>query len=104
MKKLGLPIEFSNMVSMLFKEAETSIKVNNSISPPFTIQRESGKVAPLSPTFLSLWALNVMVKEGMDNMIVKGICLRCGDKQQMISQFANDSFFTLLRKEELVRP
>lgn len=49
--------------------------------------------------FIVAEAVNAMVKEGMTVGLVKGIRLSGGDRQQVVAQFADDTFFTLLGDE-----
>lgn len=44
-----------------------------------------------------------MIKSGMEQGVVKGIRLRGGERQQVSAQFANDTSFTLLGEERLVK-
>lgn len=101
MAKLGIPLEFIDMTKLLFHDATPSVKVNGVLCAPFGITRGCDK-GSLVPYLFQLIAevLNSMVKKGVEEGCVKGICLPMEGRQQVIGQYADDTSFTLLREEE----
>lgn len=102
---LGIPLGFINMTKMLFLVAGATIKVNGSQSPSFAIERGVRQGYPLAPYLFLIVAeaLNAMVKAGMSAGVIKGISLLSGTRQQVIAQYADDTFFTLFGAKGSVR-
>lgn len=105
MSTLGFPQEFICMTRMLLEGAEANVKVNGSVSPPFSINRGVRQGCPLAPYLFLIAAevLNAMVKKGMDEGRVKGITLPLAGREQIIAQFADDTSFTLQGEEVPVK-
>lgn len=101
MLAFGIPNKFLTIAKILVVDAQASVKVNGSQSPNFQIKRRVRQGCPLAPYLLLIIAevLNVLMKEGLSLVLIKGIRLLVGDKQQIIAQFANDTSLTLLGEE-----
>jgi hypothetical protein len=102
---MGFPDEFIKMVQLLFTDAEACVKVNGSLFDSFSIKRGVRQGCPLAPYLFIIAAevLNMMVKAEVVSGHVKGIELPCGNRQQIIAQYADDTSFTLRGEEESVR-
>ena len=105
LEKLGFPQVFISMISLLFQDTSTCVKLNGELSPYFPIQRGIRQSCPLAPYLFILVAevLNSMVTQEMWEGRVQGISLPFEGRQQIIAQYADDTSFTLLGDEGKVR-
>ena len=105
MEKMGFPMVFIKMVSLLFQDASACVKLNGEPSPYFQIQRSMCQGCLLA-SYLFLIVektLNAMVTQEMSRENIQGINLPFGGHQQIIAQYVEDTSFTMLGKEEKVR-
>lgn len=102
---MGFPMICINLIKLLFNNAKACVKVNNTPSKSFTIEREVRQGCPLAPYLFIILAdvLNIMVQaEGRAGRI-KGIILPMRERQQILAQYADDTSITLLGEEGSVR-
>lgn len=97
MEALGFTSQFVDMTRLLFHDAAATVKVNGSLSEEFAIERGVWQGCPLAPYLFLIVAevLNVMVKAGTSLRVLKGILLPVDGRQQIISQYADNTSFTL---------
>jgi hypothetical protein len=97
MDHLGFPVEFIAMIKLLFVDASASVKVNGNVSPAFVIERGMQQGCPLAPYlfFIVAEVLNASVKQAEGIGLVKGIQLPIDGKQQTLTQYVDDTSFTL---------
>lgn len=93
------------MTKLLFINTFVRIKVNESQSPSFCIEREMHQGCFLHLYFflIVVEVLNYIVKEGIDFGRVLRIILSIEDKKKIIAKFVDDTSFTLKREEDSIR-
>ena len=95
MSAMGFPCKFNSIVKLLFIDTATTIKVNRVPSPLFRIERGVRQGCLLAPYLFLIVAevLNSMVVKETLNDRVQGSKLPFLDKQQIIAQYADDTYF-----------
>lgn len=104
MGKLGMSHSFITMIRVLFYDAMVSIYINNQATEPFELHRGVFHGCPLVPYLfiITVKALNATVKRKMRVYNLKGIGLLQCNSQQIINQYADDTFFTVRTDETSV--
>jgi hypothetical protein len=98
---MGLPIPFIRMTQLLFNNARASISMNGSITDQFNIDRGIRQGCPLAP-YLFLFvaeALHSATRAAATLGQLTGINLPDGITQQLLLQYADDTSFTLARRQ-----
>lgn len=104
MEKLGVPNFFINMIRLLFKDAFVVIKINNQVTEPFKLHQGVYQGFPLAP-YLSIIvakALYVTIKQVLRIGILEGIHLPRCNSQHIISQYVEDTSFTMRARESTI--
>lgn len=92
---------FINTIRMLFQDMVVFVDINNQVTQHFDLHRGVHKGCPLAPYLFisSVEALSVEVLNALRIGHLKGIALPQCNSQQIISQYASDTSFSM-RKEE----
>jgi hypothetical protein len=101
METLGMPNHFINMIRMLLCDASVSVNISKQVTKPFTLHKGVHQGCPLAPYLIVTVAkaLNVVEKKcGIDWTYQRHLLPQCLT-QQIISQYAHDTSFTM-RVEE----
>lgn len=94
---MGIPAPFIHLVKLLLSDAEAAISLNGLSTATFPITRGVRQGCPLAPYLFLLVAeaLATVTKRAVDSGSIKGIMLPDGATQQVLSQFADDTTFSL---------
>ena len=109
MRKMGVSEVFTKWVKLLFTGATAAVNLNSNPGENFTVERGVRQGCPFAAyLFLIVGeALTHTIKKAVKEGRLKGITLLGGIKQQCISQYADDSSFTVRGEkryvDELVR-
>ena len=97
MQMIGIREKFINWVKLLFNNVTAAVNLNGSPGTSFRIERGVRQGCPLAPYlfFIVGEALTHMIKKAVTEGRLRGITLPGGNKQQSISQYADDFSFVV---------
>jgi exonuclease III len=97
LKHLGLLEAYIDLVKLLFTGATVRVNINQGHTKTFRLARGVRQGCPLAPYLFILVQeiLNNMVKKSESEDKIRGILLPGSNKTQLISQFADDTSFTI---------
>ena len=89
------------MIRLLFQDASISIDINKQVTKPFALHRAVRQGYPLPPYLCIIMeeALNAATKNALRLGNLKGIVLPQSNSQQTISQYVDDTSFTVRAEE-----
>lgn len=104
MKRLGMANEFIDMIKLFFQDVESSIYFNGNMTPCFQIRRGVRHGCPLVPYLFLLVGeiLNILIKQLVGRREICGVLLLGGEREKILSQYANDTILTLVGNEDNV--
>lgn len=98
-----MPNSFINMIRLLFQDVAISVNINNQASKPFGIHRRVHQGCHLAPDMFIIVgeALNATVKNAVKIGLIKGIFFPQCTTQQIISQYIDDTSFTVRAEDNI---
>jgi hypothetical protein len=89
------------MIRLLLQDTSISIDINKQVTEPFELHRVVRKGYSLTPYLCTIMeeALNAAAKNALRLGNLKGIVLPQSNSQQIISQYVDDTSFTVRAEE-----
>lgn len=99
--KMGLPDTFVQMVQMLLTDASAAVAINGLCTAEFPIRRGVCQGCPLAPYLFLIVAetLATTTHAAVDTGRLRGINLPDDSTQQILSQFADDTTYSIRSTE-----
>ena len=93
MQMIGIRAKLINYIKLFFHNVTAFVNLNGSPDNSFSIERGVRQGCPLAPYLFLIVeeTLTHIVKKAITEGRLRGITLPCGNKQQIISQYADDS-------------
>lgn len=100
-RELGMPSTFIQMIIMLYHIAIIFVNINNQVLEPIEVYGGVCQGCPLTPDLFIVMinSLNIVVKHAMEIGNLISNTLSQGSSQQLISQYVDDTSFTVKAEE-----
>jgi hypothetical protein len=101
MINIGMSSTYIKMIVMLFRDAIIFVNINNQVLEPFELYGGFCQGCPLTPDLFIIMTifLNIEVKHAIKIGNLRSNTLLQGNSQQLISQYVDDTSFTVKAEE-----